>query len=130
MLPGSFPSQNVSGKSTTPKQEKKLPVRQQITVKSTPKRTQKTSLSITSPLALPLLNYEEPMTKDVGTQTNNTLFELLDYGYSLYHTDHSKNNNFGIENPGIFNTDPRVKKGNMLFKHYCSRIKIEKIIFQ
>ena len=91
MLPGSFPSQNVSGKSTTPKQEQKLPVRQQITVKSTPKRTQKTSLSITSPLALPLLNYEEPMTKDVGTQTNNTLFELLDHDYSLYHTDYSKN---------------------------------------
>ena len=87
MLPGSFPSQNVSGKSTTPKQEQKLPVRQQITVKSTPKRTQKTSLSITSPLALPLLNYEEPMTKDVGTQTNNTVFELWDHDYSLYHTD-------------------------------------------
>ena len=63
------------------------------------------------------------MTKDVGTQTNNTLFELLDYGYSLYHTDHSKNNNFGIENPGIFNTDPRVKKGNIIFNHHCSRIK-------
>ena len=47
LLPGSFPSQNVSGKSTTPKQEQKLPVRQQITVKSTPKRTQKTSLPTT-----------------------------------------------------------------------------------
>ena len=87
----------------TPKQERKLSVRQQITVKSTPKKTQKTSLSIT------LLNYEEPMTKDVGTQTNNTLFELLDHDYSLYHTDYSKNNNFGIENTGLFNTDPRVK---------------------
>ena len=62
-------------------------MRQQITVKSTPKRTQKTSLSITLPLALPLLNYEEPITKDVGTQTNNTFFELLDHEYSLYHTD-------------------------------------------
>ena len=90
-LPGSFPSQNLPDKTTTPKQERKLPVRQQITVKSTPKRTQKTSLSITSPLALPLLNYEEPMTKDVGTQTNNTLFELLNHDYSLYHTDYSKN---------------------------------------
>ena len=29
------------------------------------------------------------MTKDVGTQTN-ILFELLDYDYSLYHTDFSK----------------------------------------
>ena len=62
-------------------------MRQQITVKSTPKRTQKTSLSITLPLALPLLNYEEPIIKDVGTQTNNTFFELLDHEYSLYHTD-------------------------------------------
>ena len=91
LLPASFPSQNLPGKTTTPKQERKLLVRQQITVKSTSKRTQKTSLSITSPLALPLLNYEEPMTKDVGTQTNNTLFELLDHDYSLYHTDYSKN---------------------------------------
>ena len=62
-------------------------MRQQNTVKSTPKRTQKTSLSITLPLALPLLNYEEPITKDVGTQTNSTFFELLDHEYSLYHTD-------------------------------------------
>ena len=31
------------------------------------------------------------MTKDVGTQTNNTLFEMLDRDYSLYHTDYSKN---------------------------------------
>ena len=91
LLPGSFPSQNLPGKTTTPKQERKLPVRQQITVKSTPRRTQQASLSITSSLALPLLNYKEPMTKDVGTQTNNTLFELLDHDYSLYHTDHSKN---------------------------------------
>ena len=108
LLPGSFPSQNLQGKTTTPKQERKLPVRQQIAVKSTPKRTQKTSLSITSLLALPLLNYEEPWTKDVGTQTENTLSEMLDHDYSLYHTDYSKNNNFGIENPGIFNTDPIV----------------------
>ena len=91
LLPGSFPSQNVPGKTTTPKQERKLPVRQQITVKSTPKRNEKTSLSITLPLALPLLNYEEPMTKDVGTQTNNTLFQMLDHDYSLYHNDYSKN---------------------------------------
>ena len=56
-----------------------------------PKRTQQTSLSITSPLPLPLLNYEELMTNDVGTQTNNTLFELLDHDYSFDHTDYSKN---------------------------------------
>ena len=87
LLPCSFSSQNLPGKTITPKQERNISVRQQITVKSTPKRTQKTSLSITLPLALPLLNYEEPITKDVGTQTNNTFFELLDHEYSLYHTD-------------------------------------------
>ena len=87
LLPCSFSSQNLPGKTITPKQERNLSVRQQITVKSTPKRTQKTSLSITLPLALPLLNYEEPIIKDVGTQTNNTFFELLDHEYSLYHTD-------------------------------------------
>ena len=37
-----------------------------------------------------------------------------------------KHNNFGIENPRIFNTDPRVKKGNVLFKHHRSRIKSKK----
>ena len=63
----------------------------QITVKSIPRRTQKTSLSTTLSLALPLLNYEERITKDVGTKTDNTHFELLDHGYSLYHTDYSKN---------------------------------------
>ena len=47
--------------------------------------------SITSPLALPLLNYEGPMTKDVGTQTDSTLFELLDHDYLIYHPDPSKN---------------------------------------
>ena len=31
------------------------------------------------------------MTKDVGRQTNDTLFELLDHDYSLYHADYSKN---------------------------------------
>ena len=77
------------------------------------------------------------MTKDVGTQTDNTLFELLVHDHSLYHTDHCKNiileskfleysiqmNNFEIKNPGILNIDPRVKKRNVLFKYYCSRIK-------
>ena len=52
-------------------------------MKSTIKRTQKTSLSITSPLALPLLNYEELMTKDVGTQTDSALSELLDHDSSI-----------------------------------------------
>ena len=116
--------QNLPGKTTTPKQERKLLVKRQITVKSPPKRTEKTSLSITLPLVLPLLNYEEPMTKNVGTQVDNTLSQLLEHDYSLYHTDYSKNNNFGIGNPGIFNTDSRFEKGNMFFnKHYCSRIK-------
>lgn len=66
------------GKSITPRQEGNLPVKRQIFVKSTPKRTRKTSLLITSPLALSLLNYEEPMTDVVGTQNENTwLFPLL-----------------------------------------------------
>ena len=91
LVPGSVPSQNLPDKTTTPKQERKLPVKRQIIVKSTPKRTQKTSLSITSSLISPFLNYEEPMTKNVGTQTDNTIFELLDHDYSLYHTDYSKN---------------------------------------
>ena len=90
MLPGSAPSQKLPGKTTTPKQERKPRVKRQITILSTPKITQKTSLSITSPLALPLLNYEEPMTKDVGTQTSDILFELLDHDYSLYHPDYIK----------------------------------------
>ena len=63
------------------------------------------------------------MTKDVGTPTNDALFKLLDHEYSLYHNDYSKNNNFGIENPGIFNTHPRFPKENMFFKHHRSRIK-------
>ena len=87
LLPGSFPSQNLPGKITTPKQEQK----QQATVKPTPKRTQKTSRSIISPLALPLLNHKETMTKDAGTKTSNTLFEFFDHDYSLCHTDYSKN---------------------------------------
>ena len=37
-------------------------------------------------------------------------FELLDHDYSLYGPDYFKNYNFGIENRGIFNTDPRKKK--------------------
>ena len=80
-LPGSVPSQNLPGKTATPKQERKLSVKQQNTVKSTPRKTQRTSLPITLPLAFPLLNYEEPITEDVGTQTNNTLFESLGHDY-------------------------------------------------
>ena len=67
LLSGSVPSQNIS-----------------IPGKWTPERTQKTSLSVISPLALPLPNYEEPMTNDITTQTDNTLFKLLDHDYSLY----------------------------------------------
>ena len=83
LLPSSVPSEKLPGKTTTPKKEKKLLVIQQITVKSTLKRTQKTSLSITSPSALPLLNYEELMTKDVWTQTESALSELLDHDGSI-----------------------------------------------
>ena len=43
------------GMITTPKQEKQLPVKRQITVKSTLKRTQKTLLSITAHLAFHLI---------------------------------------------------------------------------
>ena len=86
MQTGSVPSQNLPGKTTTPKQQRRLTVKRQITVKSTPKRTQKTSLPINSPLALLFFNYEEPMTKVVGTQTENTLFEFSDHDYSFYHS--------------------------------------------
>ena len=54
LLPASVPSQHLPGKTIKPKQERELPVKRQITVKLTRKRTQKNSLSITSPLALPL----------------------------------------------------------------------------
>ena len=37
------------------------------------KQNNEDSLSITSPLALPLLNYEEPMNKDVETQTDYSI---------------------------------------------------------
>ena len=40
-LPSSFPSQNLPGKTTTPKQERKLPVRQGITVNQHPKELRK-----------------------------------------------------------------------------------------
>ena len=90
LLPGSVPQQNLPGKNTTPKQSK-VPVKRQIAVKSTPRRTQKTSLSITLPIALPLHNYEEVMIRDIETYTNNLLFELSEHYYSLYHTEYSKN---------------------------------------
>ena len=86
LLPGSVPSQNLPRKTST-KQERKLPVKQQITAKSTPRRTQKTSVSNNSPFALPWSYYEEPMTKVVGVQTDSTLSDLLYHDYSLYHTD-------------------------------------------
>ena len=54
LLAGSAPSQNLPRKTTKPKQERKPPVRRQVTVKLTTKRTQKTSLSITSPVVLSL----------------------------------------------------------------------------
>ena len=76
-LPGSVPSE-----ITTPKETRKLPVKLQVTIKSTPKKTQKTSPLITSPVALFLINYGEPMTKDVGTQTGNT---LLNYWTIIIH---------------------------------------------
>ena len=68
---------------------RQLTVRQHITVKSTPKELRRPQ-KITSPLALTLLNYEEPMTKLVGIQTNNTLFEWLDHDYSRYHINYGK----------------------------------------
>lgn len=74
VLPGSVLSQNVTVKTFTLKQERKVLINGQIYVKWTPKRTTKTLLSIISPLALPALNYEERMTKDVGTKTASTLF--------------------------------------------------------
>ena len=73
--------------------------------------------------ALPSLNYEEPMTKDDGTQTNNTIFQLLEHDYSIYHTDYSKSIIILELKIQECSTDPRVKKRNMLFKHHRSRIK-------
>lgn len=42
LLPGFVSLLNVPGKTTTPKQERKLPIKRQITVKPTSERTQKT----------------------------------------------------------------------------------------
>ena len=61
--------QNLQGKPSHQK-KRKLPVNRQITVKSTPKRIQKTSLSVILPLTGPLPNYEEPEVKDIGTQSS------------------------------------------------------------
>ena len=30
----------------------------------------------------------------------------------------------------MFNTDPRAKKGNNFFKHYCSRVKKQKVFIR
>ena len=78
LLPGSVPSQNGSVRTASPKQERKLPVKLHIAVKS----TQKSLLSIISPLPLP--NYEELITKDLEVQTSNTLFVLLNDGCSHF----------------------------------------------
>ena len=43
------------------------------------------SLSITSPIAIPLPNYEEPMTKEVETETDSTLLGLFNYTYLPYY---------------------------------------------
>ena len=78
LLPGSVPSQNGSVRTASPKQQGKLPVKLHIAVKS----TQKSLLSIISPLPLP--NYEELITKDLEVQTSNTLFVLLNDGCSHF----------------------------------------------
>ena len=78
LLPGSVPSQNGSVRTASPKQERKLPVKLHIAVKS----TQKSLLSIIWPLPLP--NYEELITKDLEVQTSNTLFVLLNDGCSHF----------------------------------------------
>ena len=96
LLPGFVPLQNLPGKTTTPNQERKLPIKQQITIKSIPERTQKTSVSITPPLALPLPDYDEPMLKDVGIQNDSARFELLDHDYSHNYTDTAQKMKFSI----------------------------------
>ena len=53
-----------------------------------PKSTQKTSLSIVLPLALPLLQYEELISKGTRIQTESTLFKSMDDDYLLYHTNY------------------------------------------
>ena len=54
----------------------------------------------------------------------------MDHDYSLDHTDYSKNNNFGIENPGIFNTDPRVKKWNCSLNNINQELESKKFSLQ
>ena len=51
---------------------------------------------------------------------------ITDHEFPLNQTGYSKINNLGIENPGILN-DPRIKKENIFFEHYCSRINNKKI---
>ena len=84
LLPGSVPSQNVLGRTASPKQERKLPVKLHIAVKS----TQKTLLSIISPLPLRFPNYEELMAKNLETQTSNNFFCITKrWLFTLYHID-------------------------------------------
>ena len=108
LLPGSVPSQAIPCKTTTPKQERKLPVKGQITVTSTPKKLRRPLYQLLQSSALLLLNYEEPITKDIGT--NSSLFELLDHDYSLYHTNYNKDNNFGSKIQGYSTQIQQLKK--------------------
>ena len=75
LLLGSISSQKIPG---TPKQERKLPVKQHLTVQSTPRRTPRPP------------NFEGFMWRDFGAQTDKYLFELLDPDFSLYRTGYSK----------------------------------------
>ena len=74
LLPGSISSQKLPG---PPKQERKLPVKQQITIKSTTKRTHK--------------NSQFWRTYEKRRWNRNTRFELLGSDFLLYHNGYRKN---------------------------------------
>ena len=86
LLPGSAPLKNLPFQTFTPKQERKATSKMKNYW-----QTSRTSLSIISPLALPLPNYEETITNNVGTETYFTTFELVYHDYSLLHNDQSSN---------------------------------------
>ena len=70
------------------------------------------------------------MTKDVGTQTNNTLFELVYHDYSLRHTDYSKSIILESKIQEYLTQTQELKKVNMFFQHYLSRIKNLKVFIR
>ena len=70
------------------------------------------------------------MTKDVGTQTNSTLFELVYHDYSLRHTDYSKSIILESKIQEYLTQTQELKKVNMFFQDYLSRIKDLKVFIR